>query len=754
MHYILFHFVPRRAAWLPALAAMMLTALNTGAQDYRRVTEIAVEHGGDALLSPWAGGLNAAHLGMADLNNDGSDDLFVFDKDGKRKYAFIHLGGGEYVYEPVYARNFPPIKDWFVLADYNCDGITDLWTHGNTAAPQTWTGYYDDSNRLAFTYDYPIVFYESSSGFMLNLYTDPTHKPVLTDLNGDGDIDVLAFDFNLIRIDYYENQRIERGLACDSLLFERFDRCWGNFKESGITLDQILGDTCDFKFSRLAPDLQETAAHPGGTAIDIVDPDGDGVYDLLLGDLTFERLNYLSNNGTRTIANLYAQDDSFPSYDQLVYQAIFPAPYVLDIDQDGHKDIVVAPFLPGAIENYNNVWLYLNNGQATEPFRLERRDFLTGDMIDVGELAAPAFADVDGDGLQDIVIGTGGYYEGGGDYLQSLTYYRNSGTAQRPAFERMDRNFLDINALGFDDLSPAFGDLDGDGDPDLLIGERGGKILVLDNTGGTFANARFLTDHTGTDIDVGQSAKPALFDFDGDGDLDLMVGHRGGSVHFFENTGSASAPVFTFRTDNFGGVQAHPATSILRYSAPLPGDFDGDGQADLLLGGADPRLKFYSAIGTDYSAGFTETSDNFLNVAEFSFSGTDIRPRISPASADLSGEGNPEIVLGTGSGGLELYSRDLADTSALAVRDVSVNGLLGLYPNPAGDYTVVSWQRAFGASGAVTVEVTDLLGRIHYTRELYGTDHHRINLDGWHAGMYVVVMRQGNRSGAVRLLKR
>jgi len=325
------------------LLALMPLFLN--AQDYERVSEIRVVQNSQTLLSPWAGGLNTAHLGMADINNDGSDDLFVYDKDGKRKYVFIHIGGDEYAYEPDYADNFPSIKDWFLLEDYNCDDIPDLIMHGNIGAPQTYLGSYD-SGSLTFSFDKEIIYYENTLLFYLNLYTDPTHRPIMVDVNGDGDIDFLAFDFNLIRVDYYENQREERALSCDSLLFKRVDRCWGNFKDNGLTLNQTLGDTCAFKFNRVDPTPAETAAHPGGTAIDIVDNNGDGIYDMFIGDLTFKRLNLLSNNGSREVANIYAQDDSFPSYGEFVDITIFPAPYVMDVHHYGDEDLFVAPFLP------------------------------------------------------------------------------------------------------------------------------------------------------------------------------------------------------------------------------------------------------------------------------------------------------------------------------------------------------------------------------------------------------------------------
>ncbi|MCP4124539.1 MAG: T9SS type A sorting domain-containing protein [Bacteroidetes bacterium] len=729
---------------------LALVPLFLSAQDYERVSEIRVEQNGRTLLSPWAGGLNAAHLGMADINNDGSEDLFVYDKDGKRKYVFIHTGGDEYVYEPTYADNFPTIKDWFLLEDYNCDDIPDLIMH-NRFSPQTYLGSYD-SGSLTFSFDKEIIYYENTSLFYLNLFTDPTHRPIMVDVNGDGDKDFLAFDFNLIRVDYYENQREERALSCDSLLFKRVDRCWGNFKDNGLTLNQTLGDTCVLKFNRVDPTSAETAAHPGGTAIDIVDNNGDGIYDMFIGDLTFKRLNLLSNNGSREVANIYAQDDSFPSYGEFVDITIFPAPYVMDIDHDGDEDLVVAPFLPGAIENYENVSYYKNNGSVNEPYELERKDFLTGDMIDVGELATPAFFDHNNDGLEDMVIGTGGYYESDGEYLFSLTLYENTGTAELPAFRLSDRNYLDLDMLQFDDMRPFFGDLDNDNDKDLIIGEKDGKILILDNNNGIFENTRFLTDDQSNDIDIGKSAHPVLFDFDENGTLDLIIGNRDGDLTYYENTGSAGSFEFTFRTDTMGSVLSHPATSTLRYSSPAFGDFDNDGKADLLVGGADSRIKLYSDIGTDYAAVFPLKNDNFLNVSEFEFVGS-VRPRLAPAAADISNDGRPEILLGISNGGLEMYSTEIVDTNDLAVGFNTVSDQIGLYPNPADHFLTVDWSGVFERSQVVHVRVTDLLGRDFYTKDVLYEELHRLDVSNLSRGMYHVSVSQGMNVGAIKFFK-
>jgi len=374
-------------------------------------------------------------------------------------------------------------------------------------------------------------------------------------------------------------------------------------------------------------------------------------------------------------------------------------------------------------------------------------------MIDVGELATPAFFDHNNDGLEDMVIGTGGYYESDGEYLFSLTLYENTGTAELPAFQLLDRNYLDLDMLEFDDMRPFFGDLDNDNHKDLIIGEKGGKILILDNNNGTFENTRFLTDDQSNDIDIGQSAHPVLFDFDENGTLDLIIGNRDGDLTYYENTGSAGSFEFTFRTDTMGSVLSHPATSTLRYSSPAFGDFDNDGNPDLLVGGADSRIKLYSDIGTDYAAVFPLKSDNFLNVSEFDFMGSDIRPRLAPAAADISNDGSPEILLGISNGGLEMYSTEIVDTNDLAIGFNTVSDRIGLYPNPADHFVTVDWSGVFERSQVVHVRVTDLLGRIFYTNDVLYEELHRLDVSNLSRGMYHVSVSQGMSVGAIKFFK-
>jgi hypothetical protein len=190
------------------------------------------------------------------------------------------------------------------------------------------------------------------------------------------------------------------------------------------------------------------------------------------------------------------------------------------------------------------------------------------DGRDVGFYAAPALRDLDGDGDLDLVAG---------ERYGSFLHYENTGSAASPAFipRTGAQNPLDGEDVG-SSATPALGDLDGDGDLDLVSAEQYGNFFYYENTGS--ATSPFFVQRTGAanpldGQDVGFTATTALGDLDGDGDLDLVAGELSGNFFFFENTGSATSPAFVQRT-----AAANP---------PALGDLDGDGDLDLVAGNSD-----------------------------------------------------------------------------------------------------------------------------------------------------------------------
>src|SRR5262249_59536095 len=92
-------------------------------------------------------------------------------------------------------------------------------------------------------------------------------------------------------------------------------------------------------------------------------------------------------------------------------------------------------------------------------------------------------------------------------------------------------------------------------------------------------------------FDVGVNPAPALGDVDGDGAPDLVVGDYLGTLHYFKNTGSATSPAYIEQTGAYdpqtGAGNPFNGVDVGYYSAPALGDVDGDGAPDLVLGAYD-----------------------------------------------------------------------------------------------------------------------------------------------------------------------
>ena len=150
----------------------------------------------DSLLtSPWAGGMNSMQFGEVDINRDGIKDLVAFDRQGNRIMPFINGGNpGEidYRFDASYINNFPELYDWAIFADYNNDGKADIFTYS-----PGWAGMMVYKNISGETLKFERVVYpyltSLNSGGEVNILVTYADYPGISDLDNDGDLDILTF---------------------------------------------------------------------------------------------------------------------------------------------------------------------------------------------------------------------------------------------------------------------------------------------------------------------------------------------------------------------------------------------------------------------------------------------------------------------------------------------------------------------------------------------------------------------------------
>ena len=711
------------------------------------VTTFKVIENGDTLQNPWTGGFDLPQFTQEDIDADGVEDIIVFDKKGESWKIFLRKNGS-YVHAPQYDRFFPDAENKGFVFDFDDDGTPDIFA----GVPGGLKIYKGERVSGGIQFNEIIAKLKYNTGFgQAEIFVKNEDIPAIEDFDGDGDLDIASFDVLGSNLPYFRNFSAENGYGLDSLIYEEFDPCWGDFKENASDNGIQMNISC--KGATGSASGGGGARHSGSTIM-AFDHDLDGDMDLTLGDVSFDGLVYLNNGGDAINSLVTSFDTAFPIYNTPVEFSLFPAGYWIDYDLDGTREVIACPNGKTNHINTDNIWLYERGGNASAPYEFVQKDFLTNSTIDVGSYSYPQFFDYNADGLKDLLISNDYiFHENGGD-TSRLFLYENIGTTTEPMFELVSTNFANMKNANLELIRPAFGDLDNDGDEDMLIGERQGYLHYYENTAGAGNTVSFsLAAPLYFNIKAGNQSHPFLYDMNKDGLLDIVVGKDElGKIEYYWNMGTTANAIFhkDSLNDNLGEISIGGgfidgrSTPFVREEAGETYLYSGNNFGEFykfrvdennLRGGTFPMITS-NVVGRQLS----EFSTIFID--------------------DVNADGEDDYLLGSIEGGLYFYSTALLDSSLLiSIRSLEENPYsLVVYPNPASDIVQVQISNVSEFLGStLQIEVFDNLGKnVHVDAKVFTneTEIFSIQTNDWAKGIYYVkIDSNGKLLGRSKMIK-
>jgi hypothetical protein len=285
------------------------------------------------------------------------------------------------------------------------------------------------------------------------------------------------------------------------------------------------------------------------------------------------------------------------------------------------------------------VYIALNQGTNAQPVYATPFKLMTGESaLETFGWPSPNFADFDDDGDLDLLCG---------EFLDGFTYFENVGTRTQPRHAAGRRLTVPPGAealalpsawkakreatslpgsprpltMDLEMITPVAIDWNKDGHFDLIVGDEDGRVAFVENTG------NFTSDHTplflppryfqqeAAELKFGALATPFGFDWDGDGDMDLLSGNTAGYIGWFENLSGPgvakpkfaapkhlavnSQPLRIMAGEN-GSIQG-PAEAKWGYTTFTVADWDGDGRPDLIVNSILGDVVWYRNTGTRQS---------------------------------------------------------------------------------------------------------------------------------------------------------
>lgn len=370
---------------------------------------------------------------------------------------------------------------------------------------------------------------------------------------------------------------------------------------------------------------------------------------------------------------------------------------LVDYDGDGALDVTVGidfwgdfGALSGGDDAYDKngkwtrgplrgyVYLLRNTGTTEKPvYAAPEKVMAGGKPVDPYGMPSPMWGDFDGDGDLDLICG---------EFRDTFTYYENTGTRTKPVYAAGRQLTIGGQPVVMDlcMITPTAVDFDGDGDLDLVCGDEDGRVAFIENTGKVlngmpqFLPPRYFRQFA-EDVKFGALATPYAFDWDGDGDDDLITGNSAGYIAFIENLGggpirwapprylSAGGKIIREQAGPNGSVQG-PAEAKWGYSILSVADWDGDGLPDIMTNGIWGKIIWYKNVGTrkapklaagqpvELAPGSTSPKPAWL---WWNPKGRELvtQWRTTPQMIDWNGDGLMDLVMSDSEGYLALFER-------------------------------------------------------------------------------------------------
>lgn len=514
---------------------------------------------GSILEHPFLGGFNAPRPQFVDIDGDGDSDLFIQENSNEVMF-FEQTSSGSSSELRWQSDNFRDldIGEWYRFVDIDQDGDMDLLAE----QPYSYIRLYKNvGNENDPHFELAADTLQDVNGEPI--FSDRQNIPNVTDIDCDNKLDLFIGRLDGTITRYESVGRDSQGIPQFELVSKRFE---------GIEIVKQIG-----------------SMH-GANTLTFEDIDGDGDQDLFWGDFFEPSLLQIENRGSCESPELEGEPQPFPANNP-VESSGYNAPVFTDWGNDGDQDLLIGVL--GGAYNANQTLaenLYFYEQDESDNFRLQTKKFLNG--IDIGNESIPAAGDIDGDGDTDLLLAN---KIDPGDRNTSVVYiYENRGFQNEPKLHQ--DGSLDLpNGYHY---APALGDLNGDGLADLLLGNWKGVVSYYQNTGDGFE----LVDEAIVELERGSNSTPELADIDNDSDLDLVVGSSGGAVYYYRNEGSSDEPTFVFQEDRFTDIE------VGHRSVPELYDFDGDGDLDLFVGSKSDGMQFYRNEGIPENPSFKQES--------------------------------------------------------------------------------------------------------------------------------------------------